>query len=78
MSFRDSACAPLDFLLRRAALPLASCEVEKWSFAVLRGGKGSVVAMLNSRDGEQWNRRWEVWSVLPLESKNTCAVDKGR
>lgn len=36
---------PLDFLLLRAALPLASDEVEKGSFAVLRGGKGSVVAM---------------------------------
>lgn len=36
---------PLDFLLLRAALPLASDEVEKGSFAVFRGGKGSVVAM---------------------------------
>lgn len=42
-----SAAMPLDFLLRRAALPLASWEVEYWSWA-LRRGNGSEAAMLGS------------------------------
>lgn len=40
---------PLDLALRRAALPLAFCEVEKGSL-VLRSGKGSESAMLGSVD----------------------------
>lgn len=50
VSPRGSALKPLDFLLRRTASPLTSCEGEDWSYAVLSAGKGSVVAMLGGGD----------------------------
>lgn len=52
VSPRGSALKPLDFLLRRTASPLASCEVEDWSCTVLSGGNGSVVAMLGGSDSD--------------------------
>lgn len=57
VSPRNSLWTALDFLLRRAALPLASCDVEKCSFAVPRRGNGSGpdpgAAMMGDGDGEQ-------------------------
>lgn len=51
LSPRSSAPSPLDFLRRRAALPLASREDECWSLAVFRRGNGSEPAMLGKWEG---------------------------
>lgn len=52
---RSPCWRPLDFLLRRAALPLAFCDVGNWS--LLRRGKGSEpeAAMVGSE-------AWYAWS----------------